>query len=94
MMALFYYQDQNAFVFSVGNKGTIGKMSHTIEATNSILGPVVQNPINDNPRLKVNQGVYFLTPRCCSTLIFGKTLHQKKSILKSKIKQKKLSLKS
>ena len=54
-------------------------------------GPVVQNPINDNPRLKVNQGVYFSTPRCCSMLIFGKTLHQKKSILKSKNKQKKLS---
>ena len=29
-----------------------------------LLGPVVQNPINDNPRLKVNQGVYFSTPRC------------------------------
>ena len=49
------------------------------------------NSINDNPRLKVNQGVYFSTPRCCSTLIFGKTLHQKKSILKSENKQKKLS---
>ena len=60
----------------------------------SIQGPVVQNPINDNPRLKVNQGVYFSTPRCCSTLIFGKTLHQKKLILKSKNKQKKLSPKS
>ena len=59
-----------------------------------IQGPVVQNPINDNPRLKVNQGVYFSTPRCFSTLIFGKTLHQKKSILKSKYKQKKLSPKS
>ena len=57
-------------------------------------GPVVQNPINDNPRLKVNQGVYFSIPRCCSTLIFCKTLHQKKSILKSKNKQKKLSPKS
>ena len=45
-------------------------------------GPVVQNPINDNPRLKVNQGVYFSSPRCCSRLIFGRTLHQKKSILK------------
>ena len=32
------------------------------------LGPVVQKPINANPRLKVNQGVYFSTPRCCSTL--------------------------
>ena len=57
-------------------------------------GPVVQNPINDNPRLKVNQAVYFSNARCCSTLIFGKTLHQKKSILKSKNKQKKLSPKS
>ena len=38
-------------------------------------GPVVQKPINANLRLKVNQGVYFSTPRCCSTLIFGKTLH-------------------
>ena len=37
--------------------------------------PVVQKPINTNPRLKVNQGVYFSTPRCCSTLIFGETLH-------------------
>ena len=43
-------------------------------------GPVVQKPINANPRLKVNQGVYFFTPRCRSTLIFGKTLHWKKSI--------------
>ena len=41
----------------------------------STLGPVVQKPINANPRLKVNQGVYFCTLRCCSTLIFGKTLH-------------------
>ena len=39
------------------------------------LGPVVQKLINANPRLKVNQGVYFTSPRCCSTLIFGKTLH-------------------
>ena len=37
--------------------------------------PVVQKPINANPRLKVNQGVYFYALRCCSTLIFGKTLH-------------------
>ena len=35
-------------------------------------GPVVQKPIIANPRLKVNQGVYFYTQRCCSTLIFGK----------------------
>ena len=38
-------------------------------------GPVVQKPINANPRFKINQGVYFSIPKCCSTLIFGKTLH-------------------
>ena len=38
-------------------------------------GPVVQKPINANPRLTINQGVYFSTPKCCSTLIVGKTLH-------------------
>ena len=38
-------------------------------------GPVVQKPINANLRLKINQGVYFSTPKCCSTLIFGKSLH-------------------
>ena len=38
-------------------------------------GPVFQKPINANPRLKINQGVYFSTPKCCSTLIFDKTLH-------------------
>ena len=38
------------------------------------LGPVVQKPINANPRLKIEQGVYFSTPKCCSTLIFWKTL--------------------
>ena len=57
-------------------------------------GPVVQKPINVNPRFKINQGVYFSTPKCCSTLIFGKTLHRRKSILKNKNKQKKLSPKS
>ena len=54
------------------------------------LGPVVQKPINTNPALKVNQGVYFFSPRGCSTLIFSKTLHEKKSTLKNKNKQKKL----
>ena len=58
------------------------------------LGPVVQKPINVNPRLKINQGVYFSTPKCCSTLIFDKYLHQRKSILENKNKQKKLSPKS
>ncbi|XP_068744888.1 uncharacterized protein [Montipora capricornis] len=36
------------------------------------LGPVVQKPINANPRLKINQGVYFSSPKCCSTLIFNR----------------------
>ena len=44
-----------------------------------LLGPVAQNPINANPRLKINQGVYFSTPKCFSTLIFGKTLHYRRS---------------
>ena len=57
-------------------------------------GPVVQKWINANPRLKVNQGVYFSSTRCCSTLVFGKTLHYKKSILKNTNKQKKLSPKT
>ena len=59
-------------------------------------GPVAQRPINANPRLKVNQAVYFSTSRCCSTLIFGKTLEEvnlKKSKKRSN-RQKKLSLKS
>ena len=58
------------------------------------IGPVVQKPINVNPRFKINQGFYFSTPKCCSTQIFGKTLHRRKSILKNKNKQKKLSPKS
>ena len=59
-----------------------------------VQGLVVQKPINANPRLKVNQGVYFSLPKCCSALVFGKILHSKKSILKNKNKQKKLSPKS
>ena len=39
------------------------------------LGPVVQKPVNVNLRLKINKGVLFSTPKCCSRLIFGKTLH-------------------
>ena len=35
------------------------------------LGPVVQKPIYANPKLEINQGVYFSTPKCCSTLILG-----------------------
>ena len=57
-------------------------------------GPVPQKPINANLRLKINQAVYFSTPKCCSTQIFGRTLHEKTSILKNKNKQKKLSPKS
>ena len=40
-----------------------------------LLGPVVQKKIDAIPRLKVNEGVYFSTPRCCWMLIFGQTLH-------------------
>ena len=58
------------------------------------LGPVPQKPINANLRLKINQAVYFSTPKCCSTQIFGRTLHEKTLILKNKYKQKKLSPKS
>ena len=39
------------------------------------LGPVVQKPINANLRLNINKEVLFSTPKCCSRLIFGKTLH-------------------
>ena len=38
-------------------------------------GPVVQKPANANLTLKINKGVLFSTPKCCSRLIFGKTLH-------------------
>ena len=58
------------------------------------LGPVFQKPINVNPRLKIYKGVYFSTPKYCSTLIFGKTLHYKKPILKNINKQNKFSLNS
>ena len=34
---------------------------------NTQLGPVVQKPINANPRLKINQGAYFSTPKYRST---------------------------
>ena len=47
----------------------------TIVNYDTTQGPVVQKAINANPRLKINRGVYFSTPKCCSTLIFGKTLH-------------------
>ena len=49
------------------------KQAHT--SANVVLGPVVQKRINANPRLKVNQGVYFSPPKCCSALVLGKTLH-------------------
>ena len=50
---------------------------HASEKENNDIdqGPVVQKPINANPRLNFNQGVYFSIPKCCSTLIFGKTVH-------------------
>ena len=39
------------------------------------LGPVVQKPTNASPRLKIYQGVYVSSPKCGSTLIYGKTFH-------------------
>ena len=51
---------------------------HSIEVpalVATLKGPVVQKPINANPRLKINQENYFSTPKCCLTMIFGKTLH-------------------
>ena len=41
----------------------------------NLQGPVVQKPVDVNLRLKINKGVLFSTPKCCSRLIFGKTLH-------------------
>ena len=35
----------------------------------------VLDPDDAYPRLKVNQGVYFSTPWCCTVLIIGKNLH-------------------
>ena len=55
-------------VFSLGRH-------FTLMVPLSTQGPVVQKPINANPRLKINQEVYFSTPKCCSTLIFSRTLH-------------------
>ena len=49
------------------------------------LGPVPEKPINANLRLKIN---HFSTPTCCSTQIFGRTLHEKTSILKTKISKR------
>ena len=62
------------YVTSNNTMGPDSKVKAT-KATGSDPGPVVQKPINANPRLKINQGVYFSSPKCCSTLIFGKTLH-------------------
>ena len=53
----------------------LGELTIVDSVLSSVLGPVVQKPVNTNPRLKINQGAYFSTPKCCSTLIFGKTLH-------------------
>ena len=47
----------------------------TFTGTGIFLSPVVQKPINANPRLKlINQENYFSTPKRCLKLIFGKTL--------------------
>ena len=74
------FQMQFIYNFFVGSIGLPADRDiHIIISFSSpdvcYLGPVVQKPINANPRLKVNQGVYFYTLRCCSTLILGKILH-------------------
>ena len=50
-------------------KKTFDSISHNILSL-KLQGPVVQKPINANPRLKINHEAYFSTPKCCSTLIF------------------------
>ena len=67
---------------------------HAASDFGKYLGTVVRKPINANPRLKINQGVYFSTPKCCTTLIFSKILHYTRSSLKTKNNKKKLSPKS
>ena len=52
----------------------MAKKSCSLDPMPTPLGPVVRKPIKANPRLKINQGVYFSTPKCCSTLIFSTTL--------------------
>ena len=51
-MSLFYYQDQNAlskiYLIQIGDGVTIGKISLTIEATNSILVLVVRRCYHTN----------------------------------------------
>ena len=71
---IHFYTPRFVRVFSVGCKKTFS----TTETLGFCLlgqGSVVQKPINANHRLKINQGVYFSTPKCCSTPIFGKILH-------------------
>ena len=48
---------------------------YVVDRTSTALGPVVRKPINANPILIAYEGVYFSTPKCGSTLIFGKNLH-------------------
>ena len=54
-MSLFYYQDQNAlskiYLIQIGDGVTIGKISLTIEATNSILVLVVRRCYHTNDLL-------------------------------------------
>ena len=47
--------------------------------------------IKANPTLKIYQGVHFSTPKCCSTLIFGKPQFPiQLNLKKNKNKDKKL----
>ena len=43
----------------------------TFNTVCTAVNKVVKKSINANPRLKINQRVYFITPKCCSALIFG-----------------------
>ena len=89
--SLVLVHDSPWFIFSAALVNSLPPRFLTVVI---VLGPVVQKPINANPRLKINQGVYFSTPKCFSTLIFGKTLHYNKLILKNRNKEKKLLPKS
>ena len=51
-----------AMLVSMKNEATAGLVYLNLASG----GPVVQNPINANPRLKINQGVYSFAPKYCS----------------------------
>ena len=63
-------------------------LGHAFHDVTSRSGPVLQKPINANLRLKINQGVYFSTPKCCSTLIFTKPYIRRSQSWKTKISKR------